>query len=559
VPITSPVATMDLAQQLLSELRRRGVTTIFGVPGRESAFLLFNEVPGLRHITARTEFTAGMMACHLGRLTRVPQVAFCTMGPGATNMVTPVATAMLNRSPMILISAQLESDDRLYNITHQCVDQRTLFESVTKWSHELSHPESLRWDLARAFAVAQAEPPGPVHLSIPVDFLKAQVSGDYDIDSTIPAAASAPTTVDAHALRLVRSVLEVAERPICIFGDEITRAGCNATARGFVEAWALPTLTAASIKGLLPDDHPLALGSVSPYMEGILGEPVLDRIFGPADVVVCVGVQYVDDILPRMWTRGQDKEVVVLSGTPLSDERDRFDATVESVGPLDQQLMILSDATQRASALRGRNYQWLRDVYRRREARHSAQKGLDPVAAVGVLNRHIACGAALVVDIGFFRHHAILFAKPARAGRLFTETALSSFGSGLGAALATKLEEPESDVFLLAGDGGFHSTSADLSTAVRYGLSVVVIVLNSCSYELIGRYQERGGKGINRDVVTLASVDFVRLAQANGWAGVRVNDPEEMAEALDMRDRSRPFLVEADCCYDDGDYFAEAY
>jgi thiamine pyrophosphate-dependent acetolactate synthase large subunit-like protein len=552
------VAIVDLAKQLLSELRRRGVTTVFGVPGRESAFLLFDEVPGLRHITARTEFTAGMMACHLGRLTKAPQVAFCTMGPGATNMVTPVATAMLNRSPMILISAQLESDDRLYNVTHQCVDQRTLFKPVTKWSHELSHPESLRWDLARAFAVALADPQGPVHLSIPVDFLKAQVSVDCDLDSPMHTAASAPTTVDTHALRLVRSVLKGAERPVCIVGDEIAR-GCDAAAGGFVEAWALPTLAAANVKGMLPDDHPLALGSVSPYMEGILGEPMLERIFGPADVIVCVGVRYVDDILPRMWTRGQDKKVVVLSGTPLSDERQRFEATVESVGPLEQQLMRLSDVAQRSPTVRGGNYQWLRDVYRRREARHRPHKGLDPVAAVGVLNRHMACGAALVVDIGFFRHHAILFAKPVCAGRLFTETALSSFGSGLGAALATKLHEPGSDVFLLAGDGGFHSTSPDLSTAVRYGISVVVIVLNSSSYELIGRYQERGGKGTNRDVVELASVDFVRLAQANGWAGVKANDAEELAKALDMRDRSRPFLVEADCHYDDGDRFHEAY
>jgi N2-(2-carboxyethyl)arginine synthase len=558
VPIVSRAATVDLAEQLLTELRQRGVTTTFGVPGRESAFLLFNEVPGLRHITARTEFTAGMMACHLGRLTGAPQVAFCTMGPGATNMVTPVATAMLNRSPMILISAQLESDERLYNIAHQCVDQRTLFGPVTKWSHELSHPESLRWDLARAFAVALADPPGPVHVSIPVDFLKAHVSVDYDIDLETHASASAPAIVDARALRLVRSVLEAAERPVCVFGDEIAR-GCDGAARGFAEAWVLPTLAAANVKGLLPDGHPLALGSVSPYMEGILGEPVLDRIFGPADVVICVGVQYVDDILPRMWTRGQDKQVVVLSGTPLSDERKRFDATVESVGPLEQQLMMLSDLAQRSPALRGRDYQWLRDVYRRREAPRSTQMGLDPVAAVGVLNRYMAGGAALVVDIGFFRHHAILFAKPACAGRLFTETALSSFGSGLGAALATKLHEPESDVFLLAGDGGFHSTSPDLSTAVRYGIPVVAVVLNSGSYELIGRYQARGGKGINRDVVQLAAVDFVRLAQANGWAGVKVNDAEALAEALDMRDCSQPLLVEADCRYDDGDEFQEAY
>jgi N2-(2-carboxyethyl)arginine synthase len=559
VPIASPSRTVDLAEQLLSELSARGVTTIFGVPGRESASLLFNEIPGLRYITARTEFTAGMMACHLSRLTRAPQVAFCTMGPGATNMVTPVATAMLNRSPLILISAQLESDDRLYNITHQCVDQRTLFEPVTKWSHELSHPESLRWALAHAFAVALADPPGPVHLSIPVDFLKAQVSVNDDVDLTMHAVASVPTSVDPRALRLVRSLLDAAERPVCVFGDELARSGCGAAARDFVEAWALPTLAAANVKGLLSDDHPLALGSVSPYMEGILGEPMLDRIFGPADVVVCVGVQYVDDILPRMWTRGQDKEVVVLSGTPLSDERERFDATVESVGPLDRQLMTLSAVSQRSPAIPGRSYQWLRDVYQRREVRHSAPKGLDPVAAVSVLNRHMACGAALVVDIGFFRHHAILFAKPACAGRLFTETALSSFGSGLGAALATKLHEPEVDVFLLAGDGGFHSTSPDLSTAVRYGISIVVIVLNSRSYELIGRYQARGGKGINRDVVELGSVDFVQLAQANGWVGFKADDEEEMSEALDTRDRSRPLLVEADCRYHDGDHFHEAY
>jgi thiamine pyrophosphate-dependent acetolactate synthase large subunit-like protein len=546
---------------MLAELRRRGVTTVFGVPGREAASLLFTEVPDLQHITARTEFTAGMMAAHMGRLTGEPQVAFCTMGPGATNMVTAVATAMLNHSPMVLISAQLESDDRLYNVTHQCVDQRSIFQPVTKWSHEVSHPESLRWDLDRAFAIAAEDPPGPVHLSIPVDFLSAQVPVTYDQEEDdLPGEILGQA--DGRTLEVIRAALEAAEQPICIIGDEIVRARCGDEARRFVESWGLPTLCGANVKGVLPGDHALSLGSVSPYMEGILGEPMLDRIFGPADLVVCVGVQYVDDILPNMWRRGREQRVIVISGSPLSAEREKLAASVESVGQHDRQLAALAEtADVEVDPRRSRpdDVEWAKGVYRRRVARAERPGSLDPVAALSVINRRMAEGAALVSDIGYFRHHAILFSEPEEVGRMFTETALSSFGSGLSVALATKLHEPEREVFLIAGDGGFHSTSPDLSTAVHYDIPITVVLLNSGSFELIGRYQQRGGKGINRSLVELGAVDFVELAEANGWAGARARSRAELEDALNDRDPNRPCLIEAPCNYDGGDVFEEAY
>ncbi|MBK9730414.1 MAG: hypothetical protein IPO83_03845 [Chitinophagaceae bacterium] len=115
---------MKLSEVLLSEFLKRGIRRVFGVPGRENKYIFFNEVPEIEFITCRVEFNAGIMAEFTGRMTRRPQVCFGTMGPGATNLVTAAASAILNNSPLLIITAQLESDDRFYNLTHQCVNQK---------------------------------------------------------------------------------------------------------------------------------------------------------------------------------------------------------------------------------------------------------------------------------------------------------------------------------------------------------------------------------------------------------------------------------------------------
>jgi N2-(2-carboxyethyl)arginine synthase len=549
---------MQVSNYLLNEIYGRGVTRVFGVPGRENAHILFNEAPDLEFITTRVEFTAGIMAEFTGRMTQSPQVAFCTVGPGATNMVTAASAAMLNRSPVLIVSAQLETDDRFHNVTHQCVDQRRIFEPVTKWSHELERAEDLPAVLDRAFRIMTTEPLGPVHLSIPIDLLKKTISdlaGNVEVD-----VASAPTEItrpDARTLDEVHSALIHAARPLCLIGHEAIRARAEDQIRRLCRAWNMPLLAAANAKGILPHDDPLNIGSPSPYMEGILRYPTaLADIFEDIDVILSIGYQYVDDILPKMWSRGHAKTIVHVSRFSADPISAKYSPTVEAVGNIPSTLEALLKLKVFPKELP--NLRRLREQAQAIYRIESSDGKMTPVEVIRIINDNLEDGT-FVTDIGYYRHHAILFSQPTRTRQFFTDSGLSTFGCGLPAAAAAQFVDRSKPVFLLCGDGGFHSGSGDLETVARHSLPIVIIVLNNNAFELIQRYQQYGGKGRNHGILAFSPVDFVKLAEANGVAAVHVDNTRALRQAIKDRDRTRPLLIEVPLAYHQEDKFVRSF
>jgi thiamine pyrophosphate-dependent acetolactate synthase large subunit-like protein len=549
---------MQVSNYLLSEIYGRGVTRVFGVPGRENAHILFNEVPELEFITTRVEFTAGIMAEFTGRLTQNPQVAFCTVGPGATNMVTAASAAMLNRSPVLIVSAQLETDDRFHNLTHQCVDQRRIFEPVTKWSHELESAEDLPAVLDRAFRIMTTEPLGPVHLSIPIDLLKKTITG---LAGSAPLEAAAEpiemAPPDAAALGRVHSALVGSLRPLCLVGHEAIRARAEEQVRRLCRAWNMPLLAAANAKGILPHDDPLNIGSPSPYMEGILRYPTaLADIFEEIDVILSVGYQYVDDILPKMWSRGRPKTILHVSTFSADPISAKYSPNVEVIGSIPRSLEALLELGALMKPLPG--LQQLREQSQAIYCLESHNGKMTPVEVIRTINDNLEDGT-FVTDIGYYRHHAILFSQPTRTRQFFTDSGLSTFGCGLPAAAAAQFVDRSRPVFLLCGDGGFHSGSGDLETVARHNLPIVIIVLNNNAFELIQRYQQYGGKGHNHGILAFRPVDFVKLAEANGIPAVHVDNAGSLRRAIKARDRIRPLLIEVPLAYHQEDKFVRSF
>ncbi|WP_331352726.1 thiamine pyrophosphate-binding protein [Cellvibrio sp. UBA7671] len=549
-----------VSEVLLRELKRRGIKRVFGVPGRENASILFNEVEGLEYITTRVEFTAGIMADFTGRMTRTPQVCFSTMGPGATNMTTAAASAMLNHSSLILITAQLESDDRNYNLTHQCVDQRKVMEGVTKWSYELGCPEDLPWVLEKAFNIAQTEPVGPVHISIPTDFFKKEILVNYDLNKPIlPRIINEKLFHEADALDAIRQQLLDSEYPLCLIGEAAVRVGAQESIMKFCTEWNIPFVTAANAKGLANRNNPLNYGAASPYMEGILGYQALEDIYTHIDTLVCVGYQYVDDLLPKMWEYGNRKTIISINSHYIREIHKKFSPDLECVGDISEMMDELL-----SGKINKKNYKKmdaLKDVYENiAKDRRIVNDRLTPIQVINSVNTHIGDGI-LCTDIGYYRHHAILFSDPQAVGRFFTDAGLSSFGTGLPYAIAAQAQEPDKQIFLICGDGGFHSGSGDLETLVRYNLPAIVIVMNNNAFKLIELYQARSNepKDQNKQVVTLGSVDFVMLAEANGCRGIRVNNVDELDVAIRSHDRLKPLLIEVPMEYRDRDSFRESF
>ncbi len=558
---------MKVSKALLKELHRRGINRVFGVPGRENAAILFNEVPEIEFITSRVEFNAGIMAEFSGRRTRAPQAAFCTMGPGATNMATAAASAMLNRSPVLFISAQLESDDRYYNITHQCVDQQKVFEPITKCSVELEDPKDLRSTVDHLFKVMMTEPLGPAHLSIPTDFFCAEIAvnpkndddgEDDDIEKPVSSDVIWPTPpVRSDVITEARAMMANAKRPLCLVGHEAIRAEAGPYVKELVEAWNIPLITAANAKGILPWGHPLNLGTASPYMEGIIEHPTaLKEIFDDVDLLINIGYQYVDDILPKMWLRGCPKRVIHVSSFSASDIKSKYQTDLEAIGHVSETILSLFDdaVEPKPSWPMTRLFSQYEKLYERR----SDNAKMSPIEVIGVVNRNLHDGA-VISDIGYYRHHVTLFSRPTTTDQFYTDSGISSFGSGLPGAIAAQLLDRDKPVFLVCGDGGFHSGSCDLETLARHQLPVVVIVLNNASFGLIERYQEKGGNGNNQDILHFTNIDFPMLARANGVHGAYATTVEELEHIIEQRDKSKPLLVEVPLDYGESDDFRESF
>lgn len=540
------------AKLMLQRLREHGVQHIFGIVGREAASILFDEVEGIEFVLTRHEFTAGVMADVMARLTGRPQACFATLGPGATNLSTAVATSALDRSAVIALAAQSESYDYFPGNTHQCVDTVGLMTPITKYAAQLARPADIVDLVDSAVQAATVEPVGPSFLSLPVDLLAAEAESP----TAAPVQPSWPRGLQDPAWRdqlaKVVSLLEQAEHPLLVVGSAAIRAGAVPALRALVERLRIPVITAYTAKGVLPADHELNYGAVSGYMDGILGFPALSTLFGPADLIIALGYDYAEDLRPSMWAHGQAKTTVRVSATvnPIPRVfRPDVDVVTDPLSFLTSLEQASADLPPKQphdiSLLRARVAEFLADPV-------EYVDGMRVHQVIDTMNSELH-GGTFVSDIGFFRSYCVMFARSDQPYGFLTSAGCSSFGYGLPAAMAAQLARPDQPVFLIAGDGGFHSNSADLETMARLGLPIVTVVVNNSRNGLIELYQNLGHHRSYAPAVSFCDVDFVGLAAANGVDGEHVTDRAGLASALQKAvQMHRPYLIEVPISYDLG-------
>ncbi|MFE4975810.1 thiamine pyrophosphate-binding protein [Kitasatospora sp. NPDC056651] len=556
---TTPTTGRTTAVALLERLHAHGVRHVFGVVGREAASILFDEVEGLDFVLTRHEFTAGVAADVLARLTGRPQACFATLGPGMTNLSTGVATSFLDRSPVLALAAQSESYDIFPGDTHQCVDSVAVMAPLTKYARQLERPTDITDLVDSAVTAAMTEPVGPGFISLPVDLLGAPLPEDAPHPGAPVRHARPAATVDAHWQALVPEVAELlahAEHPVLVVGASAIRAGAVAGLRALAERLRVPVITTYIAKGVLPHAHPLNYGAVTGYMDGILDYPALDELFGPADLVLTVGYDYAEDLRPSMWTRGAAKTEVRVAPTTNPVPRvyrpavDVVTDVADFVTALDAATAHLAPKTPHdIGGLRARIAELLADP-REYEDGMRVHQVVDSVNTV--LEQAAGPGRGTVVsDIGFFRHYGVLFARADQPYGFLTSAGCSSFGYGLPAAMGAQLARPGEPTFLIAGDGGFHSNSADLETVARLGLPLVMVVVNNDTNGLIELYQNLGHQRSHDPAIRFTGVDFVALAEANGVEATRADNREDLLAALHKGAQlGRPFLIEVPIAYD---------
>jgi acetolactate synthase-1/2/3 large subunit len=511
---------------LVEQLLAYGVDLAFCVPGESYLPVLdglYDHRDRVRLITARQETGAAMMAAAYGKLTGRPGICLVTRGPGATNASGGVHAARQDASPMLLLVGQVPTTNR-DRVAFQEVDIRAMFAPLAKAVYRVDDPDRVPELVARAMVTAVSGEPGPVVLELPEDVLSASTAA-----SVVPAVPAVVPAPGGHEVDAFVQALRDAERPLLVVGGSGWTADATLAVRRFAEAGGIPLATSARHQDLVDHRSPVFVGTL-----GLNTTPELTRAVADVDVLAFVGTRpdalTVDDFALL--------DVPVPKQTVLHVHPDP--GVLHRVHRAD--LAIVAGPTRFAAALpveSGARSPWLirlRDDYLRGPSPSPAadfmkvldERVSDPIISTGA-------GAYTAWPQ---RHHRFT-TYPSQLG-----TQSGSMGYGLPAAVAAQLVHPGRQAVAFAGDGCFLMTGQELSTAVRYGLTPLVIVVNNGSYGTIRDHQTRRFPGREHGT-DLVNPDFAAYARAFGARGERVRTPGEFADALD-RTLGAAGLIEID-------------
>jgi acetolactate synthase-1/2/3 large subunit len=542
------------ADLLVECLEAEDVEFVFSVPGEETMDVLdaLSRSETIRHITTRHEQGAAFMADVYGRLTGRAAVAMGTLGPGATNLVTGIADAYLDRAPMVAITGQAASD-KLHKEAHQVVDIVEMFQPVTKWNSRADQIGAIPEIVRKAFRVATLEKPGPTHVELPENIAATAVPPDSELRPILPNRPSFPEPTDdaiAEAARLIAG----SERPLILAGNGALRRRAAPALRALAKGLHIPVAATFMGKGAVDDRSHLSLMAV-----GLQARDHVLTGFNRADLVIAVGYDLVE-YAPARWNPDGKKRIVHIDTTPAEVDT-AYQPELELVGDIDGTLERLTaallplgiggrDATQRHET---------REVLVNADLRTELLNDLSvcetdqgfpikPQRAIYELRRALGPEDIVVSDVGAHKIWVARLYQAYEPNTVIISNGFASMGIGLPGAIAAKLVHPDRKVVTLSGDGGFLMNSQELETAKRIGANVVVVVWRDDGYGLID-WKQRNEFG-RPFAVEFGNPDFVRYAESFGIAGFRPASADDLYPTL-MRalEVDGPALVEVPIDY----------
>jgi acetolactate synthase-1/2/3 large subunit len=519
------------AALLARYVRAAGARHVFGYPGESVIdFMDAARQHGLGVVSAVREATAAFMAEGAAMATGRPGVCLSTLGPGSTAVLNGVASATLDRVPMLAISGQIESSREQF-FTHQVVDHGRMFAPVTKQALRLD-PASADIVIRKALRTAVAERPGAVHLTVTADAWPVPAGDDIAVPPLAPAAG----TVDVYSDGDPLAGLRAARRPVLLAGTAAVRCDAGQELVDLAELAGIPVVVSPMAKGVFPEDHP--------YFAGVLdmaGHRVLWDLLAGADLILAVGFDPVELISP--WSVATP--VLHLDTTPNTDQV--YASAQELVGHVGALLGWI--AVQWSGAPRWEPGEVAAHRARLRAAWQDGrvEGRLNPSDVVAIARQAAPADALVTTDVG---SHKIMAGQVWSAGgprSVLMTNGLSAMGFGVPAAIGARLSCPDRPVLALVGDGGFAMTATELRIAAELGLPVTVVVFADGSLNRIELRQQL--MGYPPTATRLGGTDLPALAEAMGCDGVRVDTPAGLEKALsDLAARSagtRPLVVEA--------------
>jgi acetolactate synthase I/II/III large subunit len=502
-------------------LENEGVRHVFGIPGEETLDLneALDASSSIQFVPVRHEQGGAFMADAYGRLTGRAGVCLGTLGPGATNLVTGIADAFLDRAPVVALTGQTDLSE-MHKESHQYIDVVRMMKPVTKWNARVHDPDIIPEAVRKAFAVAEREKPGATHLELPADVMELPLEAD-------PVPRRAPTLSEPVAAELHRAaeLLQLAERPVILAGNGVARQNAAGALRRFVQQTGLNVITTFMGKGVVDADDEHAL-----FTAGLSAQDYPKGFMGQADLVVCIGYDLVE-WSPVNWNPKRDRRVICIDTTPAESDA-HYVPDVELTGDISHILTHLGNLVSEKppAHVDAPDYgQMIRDAL---ESHSDDGFPVKPQRVLRDLRALMGPNDLLISDVGAHKLWISRLWPAHEPNTVLISNGAAAMGFALPAAVAARMVLPKDRrVVTISGDGGFLMNVQELETAKRLGLAFVNIVWSDSAYGVIEVHQQR--KFGHLAGTKFTNPDLVKLAESFGVAGMRVAAADDVAPTIE--------------------------
>ena len=541
------------ARAVVEALKAEQVEFVFGLAGSHvlPIFDALADEPQIRHIVTKHENNAVFMAGMYGYLTGRPGVALVTAGPGATNSLSGVIQAYASSMPMVHISGDvpLDSGNEAFHGVDRADFLHKIFADVTKWSVRVERAEDLPGILSRAFSLAISGRPGPVHIDIPLDVVREK---DAKIEPYRLSPVEKQEPSDA-LVRRVRKALAAAQRPMICAGRGILVHRAEAELLALAEAISAPVLGTSYGSGVMADDHPLMVGVFDEWR----GNPLAWELLAESDFLLAVGLRS-DTLMTGMLAQhAPEKSILIALDEPhtLRPMKGITDVVASDSQLFLSRLLAHADEFSRPAnhALQARLTKHKKAFKRGLASHMTAFENTKPMhfgRVIQELAARLDRDAVVVSGVGNHNVWGRTFLSACDRDSFIREGAWCTMGSELGGGIAAKLVYPDRQVVVVTGDGSMLMAASDFVTAVEAGTNILVVVLNDSRYGMITAMQQMQFQRSYGDEI--GWIDFARFAESFGAAGIRVESPEALPDAVAQAlalSAERPVILDAVCDY----------
>jgi len=513
------MSEMNTAELLIRCLENEGVEYIFGLPGEENLHVLEAlKDSSIQFITTRHEQGAAFMADVYGRLTGRAGVCLSTLGPGATNLMTGVADANLDRAPLVAITGQVGTD-RMHIESHQYLDLVAMFSPVTKWNAQIVRPSNTSEIVRRAFKIAQTENPGAVHIDLPENIAAMPVIGQ-----PLTTGAIEKTYASFHSIEKAAIAISEAKNPLILVGNGAIRDRASEMVTKFATQLTIPVANTFMGKGVIPFTHPLALWAV-----GLQQRDYISCGFDQADLIIAIGYDLIE-YSPKKWNPKADIPIVHISVTPAEIDSS-YSPMAEVVGDISDALQEILYRADRAGKPEPHALE-LRAEIRADYAQYEHDDGfpIKPQKLIYDLRQIMAPDDIVISDVGAHKMWMARHYHCHRPNTCIISNGFAAMGIAIPGAIAAKLVHPHQKVVAVTGDGGFMMNCQELETALRIGTAFVTIIFNDGGYGLIEWKQEN--QFGHSSFIKFSNPDFVKFAESMGLKGYRIESCADLIPTL---------------------------